>query len=96
MKYRIIWDRKSARQIKRFDSQIRKIIKEKVDKLIEDPHQHPFLSGSLSSLRKMNVSTSSGQYRVAFSIDEKERIIGIIFVGSRENFYKELQRYLGR
>lgn len=43
----------------------------------------------------MDISTPSGQYRVIFSIDEKEGIIGIIFVGPRENFYKELQRYLG-
>ncbi|MCD6317799.1 type II toxin-antitoxin system RelE/ParE family toxin [Candidatus Aerophobetes bacterium] len=95
MKYRIIWDKKPARQIKKFDSQIRRIVKEKVDKLIENPHQYAFLSGPLSSLRKIDISTPSGQYRVAFSIDEKEQIVGIIFVGPRENFYKELQRYLG-
>jgi len=94
MKYKIIWDKKPARQIKRSDPQIRKIIKEKIDKL-RDPHQYPFLSGSLSSLRKMDISTPGGQHRVAFSIDEKEKIIGIVFVGPRENFYKELQKYLG-
>jgi len=72
MKYRIIWDKKPARQIKKFDPQIRRIVKEKVDKLIENPHQYAFLSGPLSSLRKIDISTPSGQYRVAFSIDEKE------------------------
>jgi len=95
MKYRIIWDKKPARQIKKFDPQIRRMLKEKVDELGKDPHRHPFLSGSLSPLRKMDIFTPSGQYRVAFSIDEKERIIGIIFVGPRENFYRELQRYVG-
>ncbi len=95
MKYRIIWDAKPARQIKKFDPQIRKIVKKKVDKLGENPHQYSFLSGPLSPLRKMDISTFSGQYRVAFSIDEREKMIGIIFVGPRENFYKELQRYLG-
>jgi len=94
MKYRVIWDRKPARQIKRFDFQIRKIVKEQVDKLTKNPHQYPFLSGPLSSLRKMDISTPSGQYRVAFSTDEREQVVGIIFVGPRENFYKELQRYL--
>lgn len=48
MKYRIIWDTKPARQIKKFDPQIRKIVKKKVDKLGENPHQYSFLSGPLS------------------------------------------------
>ena len=44
-----------------------------MDKLREDPHRYPFLSGSLSPLRKMDTSTLSRQYRVAFSIDEREK-----------------------
>ncbi|MCK4618112.1 hypothetical protein KAT45_04320 [Candidatus Aerophobetes bacterium] len=55
-----------------------------VEKL--DPHKHSFLSDKYSGLRRVAFSTPAGE--------DKRRVV-VLFVGSRENFYKELQRYLG-
>ena len=33
-------------------------------------------------------------YRIVYDISEKSKEVLIIFLGTRENFYKELKRYL--
>jgi len=60
-----------------------------------DPHKYPLLSGILASFRKIALGTPGGEYRIVYALDEKFKAVNIVFIGSRENFYKELQRYLG-
>jgi len=94
MNYRVEFEKRAARQYKRLDPQIRKKVCSKVNSLREDPDRYPLLSGNLAGLRKMIVTTPAGEYRLVFTVDEKMKAVDIVFVGSRENFYRELQRYL--
>jgi mRNA-degrading endonuclease RelE of RelBE toxin-antitoxin system len=35
------------------------------------------------------------EYRVVYDVYDESKEVLIIFLGTRENFYKELRRYLG-
>ena len=95
MNYRVEFKKRAVRQYKRLDPQIRKKVADKINTLREDPHRYPLLSRVLAGLRKMVVTTPAGEYRLVFTLDEKTKAVAVVFVGSRENFYRELQRYLG-
>lgn len=95
MNYRIEFEKRAIRQYKKLDPQIRKKVANKINTLREDPQRYPFLSRTLAELRKIVVPTPGGEYRIVFALDEKMKAIDVVFVGSRENFYRELQRYLG-
>ena len=60
----------------------------------EDPYRYSLLSGVFSGFRKIIIGTSGGEYRVVYALSEKLKAVNIVFVGSRENFHKELGRYL--
>ena len=94
MSYRIEFERRAFQQLKKLDPQICKKIMERIRGLKEDPHRYPLLSGTLTGFRKITLGTPGGEYRVAYTIDEGVKAVNIVFVGPRENFYKELQRYL--
>ncbi len=94
MNHRIIWTRKAATQYQKADPPIKKLVARKIDLLIKDPSVFPFLSGNLSGLQKLKFNTLSGEYRIVFSFVKKEKTVVIVFMGTRENFYKALQRYL--
>jgi len=95
MNYRIEFEKRAIRQYKRLDRQARGKVANKINTLGEDPHRYPLLSGTLAGLRKIIVPTPAGEYRIVFTLDEKMKAVDITFVGSRQNFYRELQRYLG-
>jgi len=95
MSYRIEFERRAFQQIKKLPPQICKKIMRKIRTLQENPYKHPLLSKAFSKLRKVVVGASGSQYRIVYILDDKLKLISIVFVGSRENFYKELRRYLG-
>lgn len=35
------------------------------------------------------------EYRVVYDVSDEKKEVLIIFLGTRENFYKELRRFLG-
>ena len=94
MTYRIEFEKRAIRQYKKLDRQVRERIANKVNTLGENPHKYPLLSGTLAGLRKIVVPTPGGEYSIIFTLDEKMKAVDVVFVGSRQNFYRELQRYL--
>jgi len=95
MSYRIEFEKRALQQLKKLDPQIYRKVMEKIRDLKENPHKYPLLSGTLTSFRKIALGTPGGEYRIVYALDEKFKAVNIVFIGSRENFYKELQRYLG-
>lgn len=95
MSYRVELERKADRQLRKLDPQIAGKLLERIRVLREDPHRYPSLSGAFPGFRKIAVGTPGGQYRIVYTIDKKLKAVNVVFIGSRENFYKELQRYLG-
>jgi len=93
--YEVRLNTRATRQIRKLDPHIREIVKRKLkEALSSDPHRYSFLSGKYSKLRRFAFSTPAGEFRVAYIIREDRGRVIVVFVGSRENFYRELQRYL--
>ena len=95
MSYRVEFERRALRQLKKLDPPICKKVMERIRTLRDNPYRYSLLSGSFSGFRKVAFGTPGGEYRVIYTLDEKLKAVNIVFVGARENFYKELQRYLG-
>lgn len=92
--YEVKLNTRATRQVRKLDPHIKGIVKRRLrESLSSDPHRYPFISGRYAGLRRVAFSTPAGEFRAAYTVrEDKERVI-VVFVGSRENFYKELQRY---
>ncbi|MCD6472634.1 type II toxin-antitoxin system RelE/ParE family toxin [Candidatus Aerophobetes bacterium] len=95
MSYEIKLGTRATSQLKKLDLHIKEIVKRKLrDNLTLNPHRCPLLSGKYSSLRRIAFSTPGGEYRAIYTIREDKKRVVVLFVGARENFYKEFERYL--
>ena len=96
MSYEIKLNTRATKQLRKLDPHIKEIVKRRLRETLRlDPHRYPLLSGKYSGMRKFAFSTPAGEFRVVYTIREDKRRVIVVFVGPRENFYKELQRYLG-
>ncbi len=94
--YEVKLETRATRQVEKLDPHIKEVVKRRLRKaLAPDPHRYSLLSDKYSGLRRVAFSTPAGEFRAVFSIREDKRRVVVLFVGFRENFYKELQRYLG-
>lgn len=50
--------------------------------------------GLKSKLRYVKIIHAGVEYRAVYDIAKDKKEVLIIFIGSRENFYKELRRFL--
>ena len=57
----------------------------------EDPYQAENLSGKFSSLKSYHFKYIGVDYRIIYQIFEDEKIIRLLMIGTRENFYKKLK-----
>ena len=94
MSYKVFLSKKAGKQYKKLDSHIRDKIKSNLDRLKKHPHKAFSLSGKYTSLRYLKIVHKGVMYRIVYDISEKSKEVLIIFLGTRENFYKELKRYL--
>ncbi len=95
MSYQVSFSRKAKKQYKSLDQHIKKKIKHNLRQLEETPYKGFILSGKYAALRYIKISHKGVDYRTVYDISEDEKLALVIFLGTRENFYKELRRYLG-
>jgi len=95
MKYDVYLSPRAKKQYKRFDAHIRHKIRTGLLELEEDPSEKgSLLQGFSVGLRYIKIFHAGVQYRVVFDMAKDKKEVLIIFIGSRENFYKELKRFL--
>lgn len=95
MVYRVLLGSKATRQFKQLPPMVQQKIRETLEELRTDPQQKSLiLSGDLSHLRYVKLSHQGVPYRIVFKVSEEDREIGVIFWGTRQNFYRDLRRYL--
>ena len=95
MKFNIYFSPKAHKQYQKLDAYIKSKFKLEVLSLEKDPYQKSsILSGKLSSLRCRKFSFQGVQYRIVYDINRDTKEVLIIFLGTRENFYKELTYYI--
>lgn len=95
MNYEVKLNRRATRQSRELDPHIKEIVKRRLrEGFTLDPFRYPLLSGEHSGLRRIAFSTPGGEFRAVYSVREDKKRVIVVFVGNRENFYKELQKYL--
>ena len=95
MKYDLYLSSKAKKQFKKFDVNIRNKLKTELMELEEEPFQKGnFFQGFSHGLHYIKIFHNGVQYRAVYDIAENKKEVLAIFIGSRENFYKELRRFL--
>lgn len=95
MKYDVFLSSRAKKQFKRFDAHIRHKLKTELLELEEDPSEKgSLLQGFSHDLRYIKIFHAGVQYRAVYDMLKDKKEVLVIFIGSRENFYKELRRFL--
>ena len=95
MKYEIFLTPRAKKQYDKLDPHIRKEIKTLLSKLEDEPYNKGKpLKGLDAELYYIKLSHAGVQYRAVYDIDKKGKEVLVAFLGSRENFYKELRRFI--
>jgi mRNA interferase RelE/StbE len=82
--YKIKWDSRALKDLKKIDQKKVKSILKKVGELAKNPLMGKPLKGEFQDYRRLRV----GQYRVIYSVIKKIITIQILRVGSRGSVYK--------
>jgi len=81
----------AKRSLKKLPLNLRKEIVSSTKNLEQNPLSGEKLSGSLSFLYSLHFRQEDVQYRVAYTIDHKKKLVILHFADKRENFYEKLR-----
>ena len=78
------------------DKQLKKAYKEAILGIRENPGTGDAKTGDLKGICSFDIFHNKTNYEVAYRISQIENgeMVVIIMAGTRENFYKELKRYM--
>lgn len=78
------------------DKALKKIFKESINNIRENPNIGQAKTGDLRGLYCLDIYYNHTNYEIAYRIFKLENgdIVVIVMAGTRENFYKELKRYI--
>ena len=65
-----------------------------VEIILENPYVPEELYGDLKGVRSYHFKKNKVDYRIAYSINDNEKVIYFLMIGKRENFYEILRRRL--
>ena len=84
------------------DKRLKKLYKDAIDAIMEDPGIGSEKTGDLAGIRGYDIYYQKTNYELAYTVEyiqnndgEKQAVI-VIMAGTRENFYDELKRYLNK
>ncbi|MEW6108881.1 MAG: type II toxin-antitoxin system mRNA interferase toxin, RelE/StbE family [Nitrospirota bacterium] len=63
-------------------------------KIKESPFESFELGYSFKGLRSYHFNFEGTSYRIIYEVFEKDRLVVVIMIGKRENFYEKLKRRL--
>jgi len=93
--YKLIIPRSVENDLKKLPPQVqRKIVLKHLPAVQANPQQGKFLQKQFRKLRKYRLSYLGTEYRIVYKVSESVKLITIIMIGSRENFYERLKRRL--
>ncbi|MCP4131463.1 MAG: type II toxin-antitoxin system mRNA interferase toxin, RelE/StbE family [bacterium] len=83
------------KDLKGIDKPVILDIKEKhILLILEAPFEGEELSGDLSGIFSYHFRKNKIDYRISYIINEKKKVVYILMIGKRENFYKLLKKRL--
>ncbi len=76
------------------DKKLKKLFKEAIDEIAEDPTVGDAKVGDLEGISTFDFRYNKTDYRVAYTLEYiNDEIVVVIMAGTHENFYKELKKY---
>lgn len=86
----------AARYLKKIkEKQLKAAFKKAVDDILKNPYVGFLKTGDLSGIYTYDFFYNKTNYEIAYTIIEKDNYaVVIILIGTRENFYEELKRYM--
>ncbi|MEK7635796.1 MAG: type II toxin-antitoxin system RelE/ParE family toxin [Patescibacteria group bacterium] len=90
--YRILITPSAKKEAKKLPKNVRIASVESVQKLKSNPYLGEKLSGSLNFLYSFHFKVGGKDYRLAYTFDNKNKIIIVHLIQIRENFYLKLKR----
>ena len=87
---------KAEKELKKIkDMKLKNKLKESINIIAENPFIGQAKKGDLSGIYGYDVYYNKTNYEISYKIYEYEnRTVIIILIGTRENFYKELKKYI--
>ena len=77
------------------DKNLKKIIEEAINDIAEDYTIGEAKTGDLSGIYGYDVFYNKTNYEISYAVEEVDnKIIIVIMVGTREDFYNELKKYI--
>ena len=74
---------------------LKEAYKNALQKIAQNPYQGKIKTGDLSGIYGWDVYYNKTNYEIAYRIyEENGKLVVVVLAGSRENFYKELKRYM--
>lgn len=94
--YKLVLSKASQKFIKKIsDKGLKNKIKEGLDRIKEDYTVGNRKTGDLKGFWSLDVYYNKTNYEICYELIENEgKIILVVMIGTRENFYKELKRYI--
>ena len=95
MSYKDGYHPKIKSDLKKLDAGAAKEIKNvHLDRILSNPRASDRLHGDLEGIWSYHFKKSNVEYRIAYSIEESKKVICVLMIGKRENFYEILRRRL--
>lgn len=94
--YELRFMRPAERYFKKIkDKGLKAVYREALEQITLNPYIGEQKMGDLTGMRCLDVYYNKTNYEVAYRIyEDKGQIVVVILAGTRENFYKELKRYM--
>ena len=94
--YEIKFLPKAEKELKKIkDKNLKEKYRQAITKISENPYIGEAKKGDLSGIYGYDVFYNKTNYEISYKIYEvKNKKILIILIGTRENFYKELKKYI--
>lgn len=93
---KLLLSKSSQKFIKKLkDKNLKNKIKEGLDKIIDDYNVGQRKIGDLKNFWSLDIFYNKTNYEICYELIEDDGlIIIVVMIGTRENFYKELKRYI--
>ncbi len=95
MSYKDEYHPRVKSDLKKLDkSVVREVYDIHLENILHKPYRGDKLHGDLEGVLSYHFRKNKVDYRIAYSVEEDKRIVYIVMIGKRENFYEVLKRRL--
>jgi mRNA-degrading endonuclease RelE of RelBE toxin-antitoxin system len=91
MNYALFASAAGERSLKKLPPRVQVQLRSEIQTLKTDPQRGEQLKEKYRFLRSLHVGFEGTQYRVIYEVDDDHQEIYILYMGSRENLYRDLE-----